>query len=106
MGDGQTNARPLAGREGVTTFPNSTFTVNANPPAADWCVLVLYADDTETNILGIWGPYTNYDYADAALTELRTWPLDGRWDVRRLNKFVAAKSGNTPNGLNQWTWQQ
>jgi hypothetical protein len=71
----------------------------------DCHVLVLFADDTEKDIKGIWGPYTSFDIACSALDELRQWPLDGHWDVRRLNKFVAAKSGNQPNGLTRWTWQ-
>lgn len=83
-------------------------TLDANPSNtdnADWHVLVLFTDDTETDIKGIWGPYTSHVIAHSALDELRQWPLDGIWDVRRLNKFVAAKAGNAPNSLSQWTWQ-
>lgn len=87
-----------------TASGSSTSTVPATPEL-DWHVLVLYADDTERDVKGIWGPYTCIDVATEALNELRKWPLDGRWDLRRLNKFVARKSGNQPNGLTQWTWQ-
>lgn len=70
----------------------------------DWCVLVLYADETESNIKGIWGPYTDTHHVEQALAELQQWPLDGRWDVRRLNKFVARKAGNPPNSTAMWSW--
>lgn len=71
----------------------------------EWHVLALFTDDTLSDLKGVWGPYTNFNIACAALDELRQWPLDGFWDVRRLNKFVAAKAGNTPNSLSPWTWQ-
>lgn len=66
----------------------------------DWHVLVLFTDDTERDIKGLWGPYSNITVAQSALEELRQWPLDGFWDVRRLNKFIALKAGT-----GQWTWQ-
>lgn len=80
-------------------------TANQRSTDADWQVLVLFADDTEKDIKGIWGPYTCIDAAEAALIELRQWPLDGFWDVRRLNKFVAAKAGNAPDSTQIWHWQ-
>lgn len=70
----------------------------------NWCVLVLWADDTEHDLKGVWGPYTDYNHAEAALEELRQWPLDGRWDVRRLNKLVAHAAGNPPNSTQIWSW--
>lgn len=82
----------------------TTTTVNANPPDPDWCVLALWADEEETVLKGIWGPYTDTFHAEQALAELQLWPLDGRWDVRRLNKFVARKAGNTPNTTAIWSW--
>lgn len=96
-----------AGKNCVTTYPASnTFThTGLKPPAFDWHVLVLFEDDSDKTIKGIWGPYTSADIASSALDELRQWPLDGRWDMRRLNKFVAAKSGNEPDQLVRWTWQ-
>ena len=96
-----------AGKNCVTYPQTKTFTsTNLAAPSFDWHVLVLYTDETENEIKGIWGPYTSLDIATSALDELRQWPLDGRWDVRRLNKFVAAKSGNEPDQLVRWTWQQ
>jgi hypothetical protein len=80
----------------------STAVAGAEP---DWQVLVLYADDTEKDVKGIWGPYTSPDTAITALDELKQWPLDGRWDIRRLNKFVARRSGNAPDQLMQWSWR-
>lgn len=74
------------------------------PAAEEWHVLVLFADDTEKDIRGLWGPYSSMDIATAALEELRQWPLDGYWDVRRLNKFVALKAAST-DGLTRFTWQ-
>lgn len=75
-------------------------------PEPDWHVLVLFdMDSTIEAVKGIWGPYTSADIATQALEELRQWPLDGRWDMRRLNKFVARKSGNAPDQLVRWTWQ-
>lgn len=75
------------------------------PVEPDWHVLALFADDTERDIKGIWGPYSTFDIAMAAMAELKQWPLDGYWDIRRLNKFVARKSGNAPDQLVQWSWQ-
>lgn len=93
----------------MTTFSNSaTQSTTASgaryAPEPDWQVLVLFEDAAETSIKGIWGPYTSVDIAASALDELRQWPLDGVWDMRRLNKFVARKSGNEPNGLALWSW--
>lgn len=96
-----------AGRDGVTTFPASTtqsVSGTRQPPEPDWQVLVLFEDDHDSVIKGIWGPYTSVDIAASALDELRQWPLDGVWDMRRLNKFVARKSGNEPDSLTRWTW--
>ena len=72
-------------------FPSTAAQTTAarTPAVEEWHVLVLFADDTEKDIKGLWGPYSSMDLATAALEELRQWPLDGRWDVRRLNKFVA-----------------
>lgn len=91
----------------MTTFGHSGIAAifDTPPPAPDFHVLVLFTDDTETDIKGIWGPYTDAVIANSALDELRQWPLDGIWDVRRLNKFVAAKSGNPSDSLMRWTWQ-
>jgi hypothetical protein len=91
----------------LSNAANSVTTRSAASPELepDWCVLVLYADDTERDIKGIWGPYTSFATCEEALSELRQWPLDGRWDVRRLNKFVARKAGNAPDQLVRWTWQ-
>jgi hypothetical protein len=86
----------------TTGTSTSTYPAQVEP---DWQVLVLFADETDKDIKGIWGPYTNVDMAAAALDELRQWPLDGRWDMRRLNKFVARKAGNEPNQLMRWSWQ-
>lgn len=82
------------------------FTVPPPQPEAepDWCVLALWADEAETILKGIWGPYTDVMAAEHALAELQQWPLDGRWDVRRLNKFVARKAGNAPNSTQLWSW--
>lgn len=85
----------------AVTFPPTT----ANQSIPDWHVLVLFSDDTEKDIKGIWGPYTSAAIAMSALEELQQWPLDGYWDMRRLNKFVAQKSGNAPDQLVRWTWQ-
>lgn len=89
----------------MTHFQTNTFSTTTPTIAPDWCVLALFADDTEKDLKGIWGPYTSFDTATTALDELRQWPIDGRWDIRRLNKFVAAKAGNTPDSLARWTWQ-
>lgn len=97
------NHRPPAGKDSVRT-EQVNVPAHTTHATADWHVLVLYADDTERDIKGIWGPYTTVDIATDALDELRQWPLDGFWDMRRLNKFVAAKAGNAPNQLRQWTW--
>lgn len=87
------------------TFPAPNTTSTAVHTGNDWCVLVLWADDSESDLRGLWGPFTNFDIAGAALEELRQWPLDGRWDVRRLNKFVAQKSGTQPDTLSRaFTW--
>jgi hypothetical protein len=75
------------------------------PPLADWHVLVLWADDTESTLKGLWGPYTNIDVAEIALAELRQWPLDGRWDLRRLNKFVALKAAAGEISVPRFSWQ-
>lgn len=92
----------------MTTFPSPNYAAIDNTPDADpdWHVLVLFHDNTEAEIKGIWGPYTSPAIANSALDELRQWPLDGFWDVRRLNKFVAVKSGTPANALMKWTWQQ
>lgn len=83
----------------------ATQTTTATAPAVEeWHVLVLFADDSERDIKGIWGPYSSFDIAHLALEELRQWPLDGFWDVRRLNKFVARKAEN-PDSLMRFTWQ-
>jgi hypothetical protein len=90
---------------GNVTYPQiNTSTNTVQTPGVDWQVLVLFADDTERDIKGIWGPYTSMAVATDALAELKQWPLDGYWDVRRLNKFVARKSGNEPDQLVRWTW--
>jgi hypothetical protein len=88
----------------IDAYLNSTNhnTQKSNP---DWHVLVLYTDDTEHDVKGIWGPYTSLTIANSALDELKQWPLDGYWDVRRLNKFVAAKAGTPADSLMKWTWQ-
>lgn len=83
----------------------STVNTLVTQPEPDWCVLVLWADDTEKDLKGIWGPFTDTYHVEQALAELQQWPLDGRWDVRRLNKFVARKAGNPPNTAGLWTWQ-
>lgn len=92
----------------MTTFSNSATTQSVSgtryAPEPDWQVLVLFEDAAETNVKGIWGPYTSVDIAASALDELRQWPLDGVWDMRRLNKFVARKAGNGPDGLALWSW--
>lgn len=93
----------LSNHPSLVTTTTSTGPHQVEP---DWCVLVLYADDTEKDIKGIWGPYTAFGGAEEALDELRQWPLDGRWDVRRLNKFIARKAGNPPNTTAPWTWQR
>ncbi len=87
----------------VSTFPISQ-TVNTALAEPDWHVLVLWADDSESDLKGIWGPYSTVDLVSAALEELRQWPLDGRWDVRRLNKFVARKAA-TKDQFAQFSWQ-
>lgn len=84
---------------------SSTVSTLTTAPEPDWCVLVLWADDTEKDLKGIWGPFTDTYHVEQALSELQQWPLDGRWDVRRLNKFVARKAGNPPNTAGLWTWQ-
>ncbi len=90
------------------TFPAS-HTISAGMSSAvepDWQVLVLLDEEAAIEkIKGIWGPYSSVETASSALDELRQWPLDGRWDVRRLNKFVARKSGNGPDQLVRWSWQ-
>lgn len=79
---------------------------NRMPQQADWHVLVLWADDTEAVLKGLWGPYTSVDVAGIALEELRQWPLDGRWDIRRMNKFVALKASTGDiNNVPRFTWQ-
>lgn len=83
------------------TFIASTTPVDLN---ADWHVLVLWADESENDLRGVWGPYSSVDLASIALEELRQWPLDGRWDVRRLNKFVARKAA-TKDQFTQFSWQ-
>jgi hypothetical protein len=93
--------------EAVTNWnatPNQHNTMTVPTPEPDWQVLVLFADDSEKDVKGIWGPYTSADAATTALEELRQWPLDGYWDLRRLNKFVARKAGNAPDQLARWTW--
>lgn len=89
------------------TYPTiSTSTSRAVAGAEpDWQVLVLFTDDSEKDIRGIWGPYTSADTAIQALDELKQWPLDGYWDIRRLNKFVARASGNIPDQLTRWSWK-
>lgn len=94
---------PLTGIQAVTTYTPPYTTARVTDP--DWQVLVLFTDDTEKDVKGIWGPFTTVDNATHALDELRQWPLDGFWDIRRLNKFVAAKAGNEPNQALPWTWQ-
>jgi hypothetical protein len=90
----------------LTNTPSvSTTGTYATQPEPNWCVLALWADDEETSLKGIWGPYTDFDLAEQALAELQQWPLDGRWDIRRLNKFVARKAGNPPNSTAIWSWQ-
>lgn len=72
----------------------------------DWHVLVLFADDTDDTLKGLWGPYSTLDNAMLAMEELRNWPIDGRWDIRRLNKFVALKlASGTDNPGRFFTWQ-
>lgn len=93
----------------VYPIPNADTASNsvAADPAAhiDWQVLVLIdMESTVESIKGIWGPYSSMDLATTALEELRQWPLDGRWDVRRLNKFVARKAA-TKDQFTQFTWQ-
>lgn len=91
----------------MTTYPRPHLGVSGiTPTEPDWHVLVLFVDDTETETKGIWGPYTTPMIAQEALTELQQWPLDGYWDVRRLNKFVAAKSGTPADSLMKWTWHR
>lgn len=74
-------------------------------PEADWHALVLWGDDTDSDLKGLWGPYESVDAATAALEELRMWPLDGRWDLRRLNKFVALKAAAGQVAVPRFTWQ-
>jgi hypothetical protein len=92
----------------VTSYPlpNHYLADHTTKAESDWHVLVLFADDTEATIKGLWGPYTSFDIATSAMDELRQWPLDGYWDIRRLNKFLAAKSGvQTPDTLSRaFTW--
>lgn len=83
---------------------HTTLNSPADLPEPDWCVLALWADEEETILKGIWGPYTDSFHAEQALAELQLWPLDGRWDVRRLNKFVARKAGNPANSTQIWSW--
>lgn len=87
------------------SVPAETRGAFATQPEPDWCVLVLWADDTEKDLKGIWGPYTDLLTAEVALAELQQWPLDGRWDVRRLNKLVAQASANPPNSNQLWAWR-
>lgn len=87
------------------TLRSSAISAGRVSPEPDWQVLVLFADDSANDVKGIWGPYTSVDMATSALDELRQWPLDGYWDMRRLNKFVARKAGNEPDQLLRWTWQ-
>ncbi len=89
-----------------TAFPAHTSTASSMAVEPDWQVLVVLDEESAIEkIKGIWGPYTSVEVASAALDELRQWPLDGRWDVRRLNKFVARKSGSEPDQLVRWSWQ-
>lgn len=88
----------------LTNASISTASALSAEPEPDWCVLALWADEQETQLKGIWGPYTDVLLAEQALAELQQWPLDGRWDVRRLNKFVARKAGNPPNSTQIWSW--
>lgn len=74
-----------------------------NLSCADWHVLILH-DGTEKDIKGIWGPYSSQGIANAALDELKQWPLDGVWVLRRLNKFLALKA-DRPDQLTRFTWQ-
>lgn len=103
--------KPLAaGKYDVTSYPlphTSTAATTPGQNTADWYVLVLFADDSETNVKGLWGPYSTFDIACAAMGELREWPIDGYWDIRRLNKFVALKTGTTPpeSQPRAFTWQ-
>lgn len=96
-----------AGIGDVTTYPSPTAHLFANTAPdlnADWHVLVLWGDESETDLRGVWGPYSTVDLASAALEELRQWPLDGRWDIRRLNKFVARKAA-TQDQIRTFSWQ-
>lgn len=79
----------------VSVTASTSTTPSVDP---EWHVLILFADDTERDVKGIWGPYSTLPIAESALEELRQWPLDGFWDVRRLNKFIALKNS-------QWTWR-
>jgi hypothetical protein len=87
-----------------STASQTQTTTSQRPGVEEWHVLVLFADDSERDIKGLWGPYSSMDVATAALDELRQWPLEGYWDVRRLNKFVALKAANS-DGLMRFTWQ-
>lgn len=92
------------------TYPHiTTGTASALTPQtsaqADWHALVLWGDESESDLRGLWGPYPNVDVAGAALEELRQWPLDGRWDVRRLNKFVALKAAAGEISIPRFSWQ-
>ncbi len=53
--------------------------VNNPPPAVQWTLVLSYSDNS--GIVGVWGPYTTEAEAEAAEAELRSWPIDGRWEI-------------------------
>jgi hypothetical protein len=67
----------------------------------DWHVLVLFSAD-DNDVLGIWGPYTGAEHAEAALEQLRQWPLDGVWETVKLKTY--STSGKTTTGPYSVSW--
>lgn len=48
-------------------------------------LILMYSDSS--GLAGIWGPYGSEEEATLALNELKTWPIEGSWDVVKLRPF-------------------
>ena len=61
-------------------------------PGGQWVVVLLFGD--RSGISGIWGPYASQTDAHRAVTELKTWPIDGNlWEVVKLKHFPHPATG-------------
>ncbi|MEV0214235.1 hypothetical protein [Micromonospora sp. NPDC050695] len=52
--------------------------------------IILHHGD-RSGVQGAWGPYPSVVAAEEALQHLKSWPMDGLWEIQRLLPPIGGK---------------